>query len=279
MTDSLDEAKEALGARLRELRLDAGLSGTELAHRAGWHQTKVSKIEYGKTRPTDADIRTWCAHTRSEGQVADLIATARNIESAYLEWRRVLGTGVKRRQHASLRIESETQFMRVFHPYLIPGLLQTADYAEEVLRRVVEFHRIPDDIEAGVSKRLQRQQVLYRRDHSFHFLIAEQAIRTTVGSDQIMLGQMDRLLAAMGMPRVTIGIIPSMSRYQVPLSNFTLFDNQMVMVENVTAEMTITQPREIAVYGRAFDILTSQSVAGDPARSLIRTLIGERTAG
>lgn len=169
--------------------------------------------------------------------------------------------------------------MRVFHPYLIPGLLQTADYAEEVLRRVVEFHRIPDDIEAGVSKRLQRQQVLYRRDHSFHFLIAEQAIRTTVGSDQIMLGQMDRLLAAMGMPRVTIGIIPSMSRYQVPLSNFTLFDNQMVMVENVTAEMTITQPREIAVYGRAFDILTSQSVAGDPARSLIRTLIGERTAG
>ncbi|MGW5226618.1 helix-turn-helix domain-containing protein [Nocardia niigatensis] len=277
MTDSLDQAKEALGARLRELRLDAGISGSELARRAGWHQTKVPKIEYGKTKPTDADIRAWCAHTGAESQAPDLIATLRNIEAAWLEWRRVLGTGTKRRQQASIKLEAETEVMRVYHPFLIPGLLQTAEYAEGVLRSVIEFQQVPNDIADGVSKRLERQQILYRRDHRFHFVIAEQALRTTVGSDQTMIGQLDRLLAVVGMPRVVLGIVPAEEPYRVSMTNFALFDNSRVMVETVTAELTVTQPREIAQYGRAFDVLANQSVTGEPARRLIRRALETRS--
>ncbi|MFE3222692.1 helix-turn-helix domain-containing protein [Nocardia sp. NPDC059228] len=277
MTDSLDQAKEALGARLRELRLDAGISGSELARRAGWHQTKVPKIEYGRTRPTDADIRAWCAHTGAESQVPDLIATLRNIEAAWLEWRRVLGTGTKRRQQASIKLEAETEVMRIYHPFLIPGLLQTAEYAEGVLRSVIDFQQIPNDIDEGVSKRLERQQILYRRDHRFHFVIAEQALRTTVGSDQTMIGQLDRLLAVVGMPRVVLGIVPAEEPYRVSMTNFALFDNSRVMVETVTAELTVTQPREIAQYGRAFDVLANQSVTGEPARRLIRRALETRS--
>ncbi|UFS95540.1 helix-turn-helix domain-containing protein [Nocardia huaxiensis] len=276
MTSSLNQAKEALGAQLRELRLDAGISGTELARRAGWHQTKVSKIEYGKTKPTDEDIRAWCAYTGAEAQLSDLIATLRNIEAAWLEWRRVLGTGTKRRQQASIKLEAETEVLRVYHPFLIPGLLQTAEYAEEVLRRVVEFQQVPNDIDAGVSKRMERQQILYRRNHKFHFVIAEQALRTTVGTDQTMIGQLDRLLAVLGMPRVVLGIVPAESPYRVSMTNFAIFDNVRVMVETVTAELTVTQPREIAQYGRAFDVLAGQSLTGDAARALIRDALGAR---
>ncbi|KZM68561.1 helix-turn-helix domain-containing protein [Nocardia terpenica] len=277
MTGSLDQAKEALGVRLRELRQDAGLTGTELARRAGWHQTKVSKIEYGKTKPTDADIRSWCAHTGAEGQIPDLIATLRNIEAAWLEWRRVLGTGTKRRQQAAVKLESGTEVMRVYHPFLIPGLLQTAEYAEGVLRSVVEFQQVPDDVDDGVSKRMERQQILYRRNHRFHFVIAEQALRTTVGNDQTMIGQLDRLLAIVGMPRITFGIVPAETPYRVSMTNFAIFDNTRVMVETVTAELTITQPREIAQYGRAFDVLAAQSVTGDGARRVIRAALESRT--
>ncbi|ATL65184.1 helix-turn-helix domain-containing protein [Nocardia terpenica] len=277
MTGSLDQAKEALGVRLRELRQDAGLSGTELARRAGWHQTKVSKIEYGKTKPSDADIRVWCAHTGAESQIPDLIATLRNIEAAWLEWRRVLGTGTKRRQHAAIKLESGTEVMRVYHPFLIPGLLQTAEYAEGVLRSVVEFQRVPDDVDEGVSKRMERQQILYRRNHRFHFVIAEQALRTTVGDNQTMIGQLDRLLAVVGMPRVTFGIVPAETPYRVSMTNFAIFDNARVMVETVTAELTITQPREIAQYGRAFDVLAAQAVTGDGARQVIRAALESRT--
>ncbi|MEV6320078.1 helix-turn-helix transcriptional regulator [Nocardia sp. NPDC051787] len=278
VTSSLDQAKEALGARLRELRQDAGLTGTELARRAGWHQTKVSKIEYGRTKPTDADIRIWCAHTDAESQLPDLIATLRNIEAAWLEWRRVLGTGTKRRQEASIRLEAETEVMRVYHPFLIPGLLQTAEYAEGVLRSVVEFQQVPNDVDEGVSKRMERQQVLYRRDHRFHFVIAAQALHTTVGNDQTMIGQLDRLLAVAGMPRVVLGIVPAEAPYRVSMTNFTIFDNDRVMVETVTAELTITQPREIALYGRAFDILAKQAVTGQQARELISAALDMRAA-
>ncbi|MFD6356000.1 helix-turn-helix domain-containing protein [Nocardia tengchongensis] len=276
MTSSLDQAKEALGARLRELRLDAGLTGTELARRVGWHQTKVSKIEYGKTKPTDTDIQSWCVQTGSESQVPDLIATLRNIEAAWLEWRRVLGTGTKRRQQASIKLEAKTEVMRVYHPFLIPGLLQTAEYAEGVLRSVIEFQQVPNDIDEGVSKRMERQQILYRRNHGFHFVIAEQALLTTVGNDQTMIGQLDRLVAVAGMPRVVLGIVPAESPYRVSMTNFAMFDNTRVMVETVTAELTITQPREIAQYGRAFDVLASQSVTGTAARELILKALESR---
>ncbi|WP_280358187.1 helix-turn-helix domain-containing protein [Nocardia otitidiscaviarum] len=277
MTDSLEQAKEALGVRLRELRQEAGVTGTELARRAGWHQTKVSKIEYGKTKPTDDDIRTWCVLTRAEGQIPDLIATLRNIDAAWLEWRRVLGTGTRRRQQASIKLEAETEIIRVYHPFLIPGLLQTAEYAEAVLRSVVEFQQVPDDIDEGVAKRMERQQILYRRKHRFHFVIAEQALRTTVGTDQTMIGQLDRLSAVLGMPRVVLGIVPATSPYRVSMTNFAMFDNARVMVETVSAELTITQPREIAQYGRAFDVLAGQSVTGDAARALIRQALAART--
>ncbi|MBO0852334.1 MAG: helix-turn-helix transcriptional regulator, partial [Nocardia sp.] len=71
MTDSVHQQQEALGARLRELRLSAGLSGSELARRAGWHQTRVPKIEYGKTKPSEPDIRLWCELTGTQDQLPD----------------------------------------------------------------------------------------------------------------------------------------------------------------------------------------------------------------
>ncbi|NEW29704.1 helix-turn-helix domain-containing protein [Nocardia cyriacigeorgica] len=276
MTSSVNEAKEALGKRLRELRLNAGLKGTELAKLAGWHQTKIPKIEYGKTKPTDADIRAWCKHTHSEDQIPDLIATVRNIEAAYLEWRRLLGTGTKRRQQAQVKLEANTEFMRWFEPFLIPGLLQTAGYAEAIMREVIDFYQIADDLEAGLSKRMERQQILYSRNHRFHFVIAEQALHTTVGDDGIMIGQLDRLLAVSSMPRVTFGIVPADTRYRAPISNMIFFDNRMVMVENVTAELTITQPRELQIYGKAFDTLAGQAVYGDDARRIINDALSVR---
>ncbi|UGT63857.1 DUF5753 domain-containing protein [Nocardia asteroides] len=142
------------------------------------------------------------------------------LATAWVEWRRLLGGGTRRRQQAALALEAETEVMRVYHPFLIPGLLQTAEYAEGVLRRVIEFQQVPDDIDRGVAKRLKRQQILYRRNHRFHFVLAEQALRTTVGTDLTMVGQLDRLLAIIGMPRVVLGIVPADAPYQVSMTNF-----------------------------------------------------------
>ncbi|MGW5755501.1 Scr1 family TA system antitoxin-like transcriptional regulator [Nocardia rhamnosiphila] len=208
MTSSVQQQREALGGRLRELRLQAGLSGSELARQAGWHQTRVPKIEYGKTKPTEADIRLWCTLTDSRDQAADLIATARNIEAAYVEWRRVLQAGTRRRQHVSVKLTEQSKLLRIFQPSLIPGILQTAEYAQAMLRRSIDFHRISDDLDKGVAKRLERQQLLYEGERRFWILIGEQALYTTVGNGLVMAGQLDRLLAVIGLSRVTFGIVP-----------------------------------------------------------------------
>ncbi|RZS38793.1 helix-turn-helix protein [Herbihabitans rhizosphaerae] len=269
MTNSVHQAREALGHRLRDLRKDAGLSGRQLAMLAGWHSSKISKIEYGKQSPSENDIATWCQHTQADDHLADLIATARHIEAMYVEWRRTLRAGTKRRQRASVELEARTRLMRWYEPQLVPGLLHTAEYATAVMARVIDFYEIPDDLDAGVATRMERQQILYHGDHRFHFVLAHQALHTMVGDAAVMIGQLDRLLAVMSLPRVTLGVIPPGTHYRVPSNQFIMFDSHVVQVESISAELTIRQPREIALYHKAFDELAYQAVYGQQARTLI----------
>jgi transcriptional regulator with XRE-family HTH domain len=266
---TVHQAREALGNRLRDLRKDTGLTGRRLAALAGWPGSKVSKIEYGKQTPTDDDIRTWCRLTCSEEQVPDLIAAARDIELMYIEWRRKLRTGTKRRQETSLRLEGDTRLLRWFEPLLVPGILHTAEYAKAVLSRVIAFYEVPDDLDAGVSARMERQQVLYEHGHHFHIVMTEQALRTEVGSRDVMVGQLDRLLAVSSLPRLKLGVIPERAPYKVPSNQFIMFDDRLVHVEAVSAELAITQPREVALYDKAFRGLAALAVYGSGARTLV----------
>lgn len=221
-------------------------------------------------------MRAYCAHCDANDQLPDLLATLHNIDAAYTEWRRLLSSGVKRGQQQVMKLESAATLIRNYEPQIIPGLLQTAEYAEAKLRRVIEFYHLPDDLDAGVSKRMERQQVLYRRGRRFHFIISEKSLYTTVGNDGVMRGQLDRLLAIIGMPRVTLGIIPLTAEAIVVVESFMMFDNRMVKIEGHTAELTVTQPREIVLYGRAFDTLAGQSVTDEAARELIRKAMALR---
>jgi transcriptional regulator with XRE-family HTH domain len=269
MTRSLGQARQLLGQRLRDLRKDAGLTGRDLAERAGWHSSKVSKIEYGKQTPSEDDIRTWCHHTSADAQFPELVAAVRHIESMYVEWRRMLSGGTRRRQNASRRLEAKTKLLRWYEPVLVPGILHTAEYARGVMRRIIDFYEVPDDLEAGIAERMERQAILYRGDHRFHFIVAQQALTTMVGGVETMIGQLDRLLAAMSLPRVVFGIVPSHADYKVPTSQFIIFDNLLVHVEAISAELSINQPHEIGLYVKAFRQLIEQAVTGTGARALI----------
>jgi transcriptional regulator with XRE-family HTH domain len=268
-TRTVHQAREALGNRLRDLRRDAGLTGRELAALAGWHSSKVSKIEYGKQSPAESDISIWCRLCRADEQFEDFVVTVRDIEAMYVEWRRRLRTGTRARQEKSQSLEAQTQLMRWYEPVLVPGLLHTAEYAAAVLRRIVAFYEVPDDVEAGVSARIERQQILYQPGHRFHFVMAEQALRTFVGDRDVMAGQLDRLLSVMSMARIRLGIIPAAAPYVVPTNQFIIFDDHLVHVEAVSAEISVTQPREIALYARAFSALADLAVYGPQARALL----------
>ena len=278
-TSTVYRAREALGKRLREVRHDAGLTGRGLATLAGWHSSKVSKIEYGKQSPSEDDIRVWCRLCHAETQTADLIVTVRDIEAMYVEWRRRLLTGTKARQDKLISIEGETELFRWYEPILVPGLLHTAEYAAAVLRRVSAFYEIPDDVDRGVSSRMERQQILYQPGHQFHFVMGQQALRTFVGDPDVMAGQLDRLLSVMSMARVRVGVIPANAPYVVPSNQFIIFDNRVVHVEAVSAEIAVTQPREVELYARSFAALAELAVYGRDARAVITDELGQLQDG
>jgi transcriptional regulator with XRE-family HTH domain len=269
------EAREALGARLRGFRKDAGFaSGRAFAMVTGWAESKVSRLENGKQNASEDDIRTWCIKTNRSEQIEDLIATVRHIDELWLEWRRQLATGAEKRQKQAIPVYSRTKVFRIWHPTLVWGTLQTSEYAAETFKQVRDYYEIPDDTEAATAKRLERQQYLYQGDRIFNVLLAEQALYTNFAGPEVMKGQLDRLLAVMGLARLSLGIIPRSAPTHIwPGNSFSMFDNKLVLVETYSAEFSVTQPREIELYAKAFSLLKQSAVYGTAVRDLIFTAI------
>ncbi|HKT01543.1 MAG TPA: helix-turn-helix transcriptional regulator [Rugosimonospora sp.] len=270
-------AQEALGVHLRELRKDAGLSGRALAAATGQHFTRVSKIENGVQPPSDKDVRDWCRACDADDQIPDLIATLRTLESAYLELRRQARTGMKRVVGShSVALYEQTAVFRIYEHNVIPGLFQTADYTAAMLSFWIDFLETPNDLGDAVAARMERQHVMYQRGKRFAVVLEEQALRTWFADAATQAGQLDRLLAVMSLPNVSVGVIPLMvERAAVPSTGFWMFDNSLVALETPTASIDVTRPNEIALYGRLFERLQTTALYGPEARAIIRRTIDE----
>jgi transcriptional regulator with XRE-family HTH domain len=277
-SSSARQAQEALGIRLRELRKDAGLTARELGLATDQHYTRVSKIEHGVQAATDDDIRKWCRACGAEDQVHDLIATLRAVESAYLEFRRQSRAGMKRVLGAhTLALYERTGLFRIYEHNVIPGLFQTAEYCASMLSFWAEFLGTSNDLEEAVAIRMERQRVIYRASKQFVVVLEEQALRTWFGTAEIQSGQLDRLLALMSLPNVSLGIVPLMTeRRAVGSTGFWMFDEDLVALETPTASIEVTRPAEIELYTRMFKALQLPAVYGGAARVLITKAMQDR---
>lgn len=263
-------AKEAFGSRLREIRLDAGLTGRQLADLTGFHFTKISRVEHGGQNLSDADIRSWCTACGSLDQVPDLIVQARAVETMYREWKRQARGGLRRLQERIEPLYERTSLFRIHEHWSIPGLLQTAAYSDESLKYWARLLDLPDDHDAATATRMQRQRVLRSGSRHFIILLAEQVLRCRIGSAEIMIEQLDRLLASISMPNILLGILPATAGLGAHTQTaFWIFDDDLVKVETLTAALDITRPAEIAVYATAFAQMRQAAVYGDTARALI----------
>jgi transcriptional regulator with XRE-family HTH domain len=278
-TTGVDEARNALGKRLRELRVAAKLSGKELAESLSWVGSKISKIENGKQSPTDDDIRDWARATNSEAQTASLLAALHNLEQQHAEWNRVLKAGMRAHQLTLSQLDEKTKFYRGFENTVIPGLIQTPEYARARFAQVVMVHKVPNDINEAVKARMQRQEMLYRPDKRFHFVLTEAALRYRLVSADIMLGQLDRLMAISTMRNVKLGIIGFKTQYVTdPRHGFWVYDDHVVQFESYSAEINLRQPQEIELYGGIFEQLAAVASYGAAARAIITRVMEELAA-
>lgn len=270
MTSDAQRAKDAFGSRLREIRQDAGLTGRQLAELSGFHFTKISRVEHGAQGLSDADIRTWCLACDATDEIPSLITQARAADSLYREWKRQARSGLRRLQETIGPLYEQTRLFRVHEHWSIPGLLQTAAYSTESMAYWSRLLKLPDDRTAATAARLERQRVLRSGDHQFVFLLAEQTLRTRIGTAEIMVEQLDRVLGVMALTNVSIGIIPAIAGLGAHTQTaFWIFDDDLVKVETLTAALDITRPDEIEIYVTVFDQMQRAARYGRSARPLI----------
>ena len=273
---NVHEARNALGKRLRELRQQASLSGRQLAESLSWPPSKVSKLENGRQTPADEDIRGWTRETNSEGETEALLALLHTLEIQHAEWQRQLKTGLRPHQNEIAELDAKTRLFRAFESTVIPGLLQTAEYARARFAQGITMFKVGNDINEAVQARVKRQEILYRPDKRFHFVLTEAALRLRLCSPAVMLGQLDRLVSLSALPNVKLGIVGFEAQYVVaPWHGFWLLDNDRVMVETFSAELNLAQPQEIELYGNIFDSLAALASYGRPARTIITRVIDD----
>ncbi|MFK4104517.1 helix-turn-helix domain-containing protein [Streptomyces sp. NPDC019531] len=271
-SSSAQAAREVVARRLRDLRKEAGLTVTELADRCGWHHAKTSRIENARTAPSTRDLRAWAAACGAAEQGDDLVAQSLHAESMYSEWRHRVRSGLKQLQDSAVQFFHETQLFRVYSSSLIPGLLQTEGYAAGVLGISAAFRELPlDDSAEAARARVDRSRVIHEPGHRFVLVVEESALHYRVADEDAMAAQLGYLLTAGALPQVSLGIIPSTTkgRTQWPRETFHVYDDKLVSVELVSAQVRITQPSEIALYLKAFEQLRGMAVYGPDARALI----------
>ncbi|GGV46298.1 helix-turn-helix domain-containing protein [Streptomyces spectabilis] len=269
-SSSAQQAREDLADRLGEIRLDAGLKGSQLAQRLGWYPSKVSRIQTARTSPSADDIRAWCTACGAEDQAADLIQRLRDVEGMFVDWRRMERDGLRHAQEAVRPLFERTTRFRAYSSWFVPGLIQSRAYTEAVLRAVQRRRVAVDDVDAAVAARMDRQQILHEGGRTFAFLVEESVLRSGMGGREVMAGQLGQLITVGSLPNVSLGVVPmSASRSRMPVEGFWIYDSVQVNVELVSGYLTLTQQREVAMYAETFAELSELAVYGAEARSLI----------
>ncbi|MFJ9560987.1 helix-turn-helix domain-containing protein [Streptomyces fuscichromogenes] len=273
MTTDFQQAREALGVRLRELRMsapDGRLTGTRLAALLGWPQPKISKLENGKQTATPDDLRAWAEATGQPDAYGELLARLRGFESHIRSWRRQLAAGHQPVQQTIAAEYERSAVVHGFESVTVPGILQTADYARHVFNRYAELQRSPRDTEAAVRARLKRQELLYDDHRRFEILIGETALRSLICPPSVLAAQLDRLSGLVGLDTVHLGILPFAASLKIPpTGGFWVHDERLVMVEVWHAELWIDDADSIALYLRTWRTLRESAVFGTDAQHLI----------
>ncbi|MEU2057183.1 helix-turn-helix domain-containing protein [Streptomyces bungoensis] len=268
------ERMRALGARLRALRTEVGLTGAVLAQRAGVGQPTVSKVETGRMVPSpdvlDRLSRALGLDESTAHEVRDLLAAVvaaadsdESADSATL----VAGTTVDEEVRSA-------RLVRSFQCVVLPAMLQTAEYARHVFESAP--NSTPEAVGRAVAARVERQSVLYEPGRESVFVLTEAVLRTWPGTPALMLAQFDRLLAVESLSTVRLGVIPWRRPVPVlPRYGFTLCDRKAVVVETFADERVSVDSAEVVAYEETFSRFEQAAVFGNEVRELLLRVMKE----
>ena len=275
----LSARRQELGAALRRLRKNAGLSGEEMAAALNISQSRVSRIELGQQVAAPAIVDSWArAAGTPDAERETLLGIAESAAAEMISWRKVEARGLAQLQEDSRQLEATAATILNFQIAGIPGLLQVPEYA----RRVIEagYHIGRPDIAGAVAGRMNRQAILYDGSRHLEFILAEAAVRWRLVPENLMRAQIEKVIDISTLDNVTIGIVPQAVEVDVWHDHgFNILDDRgdngdpVVHVETLTQGLTITEPDEVAAYKDRFTQMRQLAVTGDEARVLLRRVV------
>lgn len=270
-----------LGAELRRLRMLAGLSGREVARRIGVGQASVSRIENAQAVPSLPEVAAWAeAVGCSEEARAVLAALTEAALNEVETWRGRMRGGLRAMQTDVRTLEASARTLHTFQPTLVPGLLQTAEYARRVFRLVDVLGE--GDYTGAVAARVERQQTLYDEARQFEFLLTEAALRWRPGPPTMLAAQLDRVASLATLTNVSIGLIPAgVEMAVVPWCGFHLYEDReddqppFVTIETAHAGLTVSDPSDVAIYRHQLALIREAAVFDADAAVLLARITEE----
>lgn len=272
--------RRRLAGELRRLRERRELTLEDAAERLGWSAAKVSRIETARVGITSPDLtRMLDLYELADDRRAGLHALARTARTR--GWWDAYADSLPSDYSAYIQLEADAAFIRSYDGMIVHGLLQTDEYAREIIRAALMGLSSPAEVERRVEVRITRQRLLLRDESPLRFwtVVDEAALTRRVGSEAIMRKQYERLLEFADRDNITIQVLPfTKGAHPATAGTFALLefrethDPNVVYVEGTTSNLYVESDAEIYRYSLAFDHLRAMALDPDESRRLVARL-------
>lgn len=280
--------RRQLGRHLREARNRARLTVQAAAAALEWSETKIWRIETGQSAIRSLDVNAICS---VYGVPTDLTAALMGLakETKARGWWQSYGDAVPTWFDVYLGLEEAARRLCWYEAELVPGLLQTDDYA-----RILISTDNPDvdaaEIDRRVQLRIARQALLTRAADppTLDVVVSEAVIHRAIGGERVLAGQLNRMLEMADLPNVRIRVVPFGAglHYGVICGPFTLLEfaangngtptePPTVYVEGFTGALYLEKDNEIARYRMAFDAIWNTALTESKSRTLVSRITKE----
>ncbi|MGW0572954.1 helix-turn-helix domain-containing protein [Streptomyces tauricus] len=264
-----------LGRRLQELRQSAGLTAVEAGRRLRQAHTSVTRMEQAKVSLKWATVKAMLEiYGVAPAEAAEFLALTEkaNASGWWQSYRDALPAWFA--VHVSL--ETSATHIRGYEPAVVPGLLQTADYARDVLR-LNRPHPTQEELARRVELRMERQSLLTRVEAPHLWVIMDETVlRRPVGEAPVMRAQMDRLIEAASLPNITLQVSPfSAGLHPGAFGPFTIFRFPMpdfpdiVCTDNLGGATYSEDRDEVALHREIVDRMSAQALSPDRSKKYL----------
>ncbi|PWI45938.1 helix-turn-helix transcriptional regulator [Streptomyces sp. ICBB 8177] len=272
--------RRRLGSELRKLREQKGMTAEEVAARLLVSQSKISRLENGRRSISQRDVRDLCGvYGVEDHRVVDSLMQMAK-ESRQQGWWHAFGDVP---YSVYIGLETDAASLRVYESLVVPGLLQTPEYARAVIEGMWPENTTAE-IEKRTKVRLKRQDRITDPVNPMRYwaVVDEAALRRVTGDERIMSDQMQHLVKCSSMPHVTLQVLPySVGAHPGMYGKFAILefedasDATVVYLEGVTSDLYLEKPNDVHDYSMMYEHLRALALGPDQSRQFIIELAEE----